>query len=108
MFADLRNELTGGRGAASGTVSEHCFMATFGCNTILCAFIWNATTKPNVAVPIHLLWTLMFLIVYATESVLLGMTRVDEKTYRKWIWMILRTLTRGDWVSLVDCRQIPT
>ena len=65
-------------------------------------------TKPDGAILIHLFCTLMFLKFYATESVLSGMARVDEKTYRKWIWMILRTLTMEDWVSLVDCCQIPT
>ena len=61
-------------------------------------------TKPDGAILIHLFCTLMFLKFYATESVLSGMARVDEKTYRKWIWVILRTLTMEDWVSLVDCR----
>ena len=41
VFADLGNELLGGRGASYGTVFERRFMATFGCNTILCALNWN-------------------------------------------------------------------
>ena len=35
----------------------------------------------------HILWTLLFLKLYMSESVLSGLVGVDEKSYRKWIWI---------------------
>ena len=38
--------------------------------------------------PKHLLWALMHIQVYATEPVLAGIAKTDEKTYRKWSYAI--------------------
>ena len=107
-FAELGYELLGGRGAVGGTVLDCHFAATFGCNTMLCVLMWDALTVPDGAIPIHLLWALMFLKVHRLEMVLSNMARVDEKTFRKWTWTILRALMMEPWVSLVDCCVIPT
>lgn len=40
----------------------------------------------KIAEPIHLLWALMLLKIYATEAVLSGPCGVDEDTFRKWAW----------------------
>ena len=34
---------------------DHRFAATFGCNTMLCALMWDALTVPDRAIPVHLL-----------------------------------------------------
>ena len=46
VFAELGNELIRGRGAASGTVFDHHFSATFGCNMMLCVLMWDALVVP--------------------------------------------------------------
>ena len=37
----------------------------------------------------HLLWAQMFVKLYNTVNVLSGMVKVDEKTFSKWVWIIL-------------------
>mmetsp|Transcript_13127 Transcript_13127/g.24666 ORF Transcript_13127/g.24666 Transcript_13127/m.24666 type:complete len:107 (+) Transcript_13127:291-611(+) len=39
---------------------------------------------------VHLLWALMFMKVYATESVLAGKLGVDDDTFRTHIWPIIK------------------
>ena len=51
--------------------------------------------------PIHLLWTLMFLKGYHKESVNSAIAEVDEKTFRKWVWILIPEISylEGDLVS---------
>ena len=42
---------------------------------------------------IHLLWALLFLKLYTPEAALSGMVRVDEKIYRKHVWIILKSIS---------------
>jgi hypothetical protein len=55
--------------------------------------IWNQMAEigvvPYGVEPGHLLWTLMFLKVYAPEPVLCSLCKCDPKTYRKWVWLLL-------------------
>ena len=49
---------------------------------------------PEGAHPAHLLLCLMFLKIYATETVLCTMAGgVEEKTFRKWSWMFVDELS---------------
>ena len=47
---------------------------------------------PKQASPVHLLWSLMFLKVYASEHINSMIAEVDEKTFRKWTWKFIRLL----------------
>ena len=49
-----------------------------------------------------MLWTLLFLKVYASENVLCKICACDEKTLRKWVWMMLDEMARLDVVSVYD------
>lgn len=73
------------------------FRSHFGTTPALCAYLWDRIDKlslPAGAKWYHLLWALLFLKLYATEEVLSGMVGgVDEKTYRRWTWEILRALS---------------
>ena len=64
------------------------FVAYFGVSPRIVEDCWllilNSLLYPTGIQPIHLLWTLMHLKVYATEIVLAGIAKVDEKTFRKW------------------------
>ena len=41
---------------------------------------------------VHLLWTLMFLKTYQPVNVLAARCKVDEKTYRKYLWQVLEVI----------------
>jgi len=47
----------------------------------------------------HLLWSFLFLKTYDPEKVLSVACGVDEKTYRKWVWLVLDLLGELDLVS---------
>ena len=66
---------------------ERMFCSSFGTSLEVCATIWNLldpyTTMPTKGLsPKHLLWALMYLKVYAKESIHCSMAGgVDEKTF---------------------------
>jgi hypothetical protein len=53
------------------------------------AIVWHLIDKPEGAEPKHLLWTLPFLKVYASEDVLHNMVGTGKNTYRKLTDIIL-------------------
>lgn len=46
----------------------------------------------SYAMPVHLLWGLMLMKVYATEDVLANIAKATEKTFRKWAWAFIDAL----------------
>jgi hypothetical protein len=72
---------------------ERRFRAMFGTSPFNCSRLWlklDLTHLPNGARPKHLLWALMFLMLYNTEHILRTLAGgVDEKTYRKWTWLFI-------------------
>ena len=65
------------------------FKAFFGICPEGCSMIWDMLqpneTMPKGVKPEHLLWGLLFMKVYATETALVSMVNApDEKTFRKW------------------------
>lgn len=65
------------------------FRAFFGASAAVCSDIWGMLrpeeTMPKGSKPEHLLWSLVFLKVYASEQVLRSLVgSPDEKTFRKW------------------------
>ena len=69
------------------------FKAHFGATPEICADIWQMINPPQhinrYARPVHLLWGLMLMRVYATEEILSAIAGVTEKTYRKWAWKFI-------------------
>lgn len=74
-------------------ISMRKFKAHFGATPAICADIWQMINPREListyAKPIHLLWGLMLIKVYATEEVLSGIAGVTEKTFRKWAWKFI-------------------
>ncbi len=70
------------------------FMASFGVTPTCCRMLWDQIYDdfPNGGRPKHLLWALYFLKTYASEHVACNVLRVDEKTYRKWVWIFVNLL----------------
>lgn len=75
-------------------MSKRKFKAYFGATPQICADIWQMINPheeiSSYAKPVHLLWALMLIKVYATEEVLSGIAGVTEKTFRKWAWKFIQ------------------
>jgi hypothetical protein len=74
-------------------ICERDFRSLFGVAPEVCEYVWNHLSrhgwKPPRTRPKHLLWTLLFLKVYATEGLLAFMAQTSRKTFRKWVWLLL-------------------
>lgn len=78
-------------------VAHRKFMSFFGTTPFICSMLWAflepLENMPNGVKPVHLLWALLFLKVYATESVHCALVGgVDEKTFRKWTWIFVHDI----------------
>ena len=87
-------------------MSRRKFKAYFGADPEICADIWQMINPPEevsrYARPMHLLWGLLLMKVYATEEVLSGIAGVTEKTFRKWAWKFIKEVADLSY-SLVSC-----
>lgn len=85
------------RRAAGLTVVDRSrrFRALFGVSPLVCQKIWELLESSRLPAsnPVHLLWALMFLKVYASEHVHACLAGVDEKTLRKWQWKYVRLIS---------------
>lgn len=70
------------------------FKAFFGVSPSICAMAWQhlKTSLPTDYNEMHLLWALLFLKCYNTESVNCSIAGCDEKTFRKRIWVVIEML----------------
>ncbi len=75
------------------------FRSHFGTSPGVCSILWDHI-QPTLALDLqatfsHLLWALMFLKVYSSESVLAGKCNaVDEKTYREKVRPIVEAIAK--------------
>ncbi|KAG9399900.1 hypothetical protein AC1031_011321 [Aphanomyces cochlioides] len=73
------------------------FKSMFGVSPSIASILWkDLQPTPSDAKPCHLLWALLFLKVYATEHVHAALCQVDEKTFRKWTWIMITWNRRFD------------
>jgi hypothetical protein len=75
------------------------FKALFGTTAQVCVTLWELmspeTSMPKNARPKHLLWALLLLKVYGTETVLSSLVGgTTEKTYRKWAWCFIEGIAK--------------
>ena len=72
---------------------------------MVCVIVWGelkwSMLVKDACKPKHLLWVLIFLKTYTTESSLAVAIGVDEKTLRKWIFIIIYAISdlENDWVG---------
>ena len=99
-----RMTLTYGKGLQE---KERTFCSFFGIDCRVVSDAWNIFfdidnnsffDKDRIQMlrnlkPVHVLWTLLFLKVYATEQVLSKSCRCTAKTFGKWIWIIILEMT---------------
>lgn len=89
-FESLANELL----SSTRCQNSRFYSALFGVSSTVSQIVWAkiCTDLPQSASPRHLLWALYFLKGYGTEernSVVFGVT---EKTYRTWVWVVVRQI----------------
>lgn len=74
------------------------FRYLFGISLSTCVRAWNLCVDSNYlpagTQQYHFLWSLMFLKLYGTQSMLARLAGTTQKTYRKWVWPIIRCLSR--------------
>jgi hypothetical protein len=107
MFAQMGQQFWSKSQGLGGSwhVSLRRFKEMFGCSPFLCSLLWEWLSDPEQLSPsvgihaIHLLWALMFLKAYFTEAIGAALCGCDEKTYRKWVWIVVGELAHIDVVS---------
>jgi hypothetical protein len=88
VFAALSVNITNRNPTLSVGTNNRRFRATFGssspwvCSESCCLIAARGNTQEKIK-PSHLLWTLCFLKLYASENVVSAMCDCDEKTLRK-------------------------
>ena len=98
----LAYKITRRRPAVSRSTSHRRFVSLFGISSRIVSALWRLlerqATLPRGFTPAHLLWTLCFVKVYATEAITAALFGCDEKTLRKWIWIGLKQLADIDFM----------
>ena len=78
------------------------FVAHFGVSPRVVAAIWNRLDDKDLLPwdmeTKHLLWCLLFLKQYSQQRCMAPWCGTDEKTYRKWVWIVLDVLGEMDLV----------
>ena len=92
-FQELARDMKGmPRANLRSKTFDRNYRTMFGVGAIVTSDLWGLCgTRLNhiSALPKHLLWTLAFLKVHATEAVLCSFLGCDRKTLRKWVWPVL-------------------
>ena len=84
------------------------FRSFFGASWTVCAEAWvriypELSNGNKFLRKKHLLWALLFLKLYSTESIHAGLVGCDEKTFSKWVWKVVAALADLD-VELVSLK----
>ena len=91
--------------ALSRSINRRRFQANFGVTPATVSYVWDLLLKegnlPRGFRPTHLLWTLVFLKMYACEHITSALCGCDEKTLRKWVWIGVAKLSELDLVSMI-------
>ena len=77
------------------------FRAMFGCSSLICSELWllietNAGAIAAKVKPCHLLWALIFLELYKSIWVLAAIVGTTEKTYMKWVRLVVSIISLAD------------
>lgn len=91
-FCVLGCKLTKHNANGSYAVGLRRFRGLFGCNPMICSIVWNLLTVHCGSHPEHLLYALLLLKTYPTETTMRAITGRDEKTLRKWAWTYINLM----------------
>ena len=96
-FKAIANEVLRKNPNRTDKEQERTWDEYFGTSSVVAAELWN-NINPTITVdpkskPKHLLWALLFLKQYATESVHCSIVGIqDQKTFRLWSWRFVRAI----------------
>ena len=67
--------------------------------------VWDEIENllPRGGKPVHLLWGLLYLKVYASEDVLVAIANTTRKTFRKWSKIVTKLMAHLNYVSTGKC-----
>lgn len=96
IFYKLGSSLTHHNICNDNITGRRRYRAMFGCTPLVSSITWNLIKNdlPQNATPNHLLWALFFLKAYNNEEINHAVFNVDEKTYRKWIWLVIYAISK--------------
>ena len=86
----------------SVNLKKRRFITFFGASNEIIFNLWNLMCDniSDVRNPMYLMWTMMFIKQYNKESTYASICGCTEKTFRKWVWIYLKVISRLDLVSL--------
>ena len=112
-FENMGRKIMDRKMEGSSSTFERRFRSFLGASPMVVESIWNRldpfrTIEPRHkgVKPVHLLWVLLFMKVYAEESIHTGLVGgVDEKTFRKWIWIFIKDISYLE-DEVVSCKYM--
>jgi len=79
------------------------YRAHFGTSLSVTAALWNQLMQHGERTrrfsPAKLLWALYFLKTYTSEDVASSFFHCSPKTYRKWTWIVIQSISQLELVS---------
>lgn len=102
MFLSVAIDMVAGMEHDFGSYweKENKFKSLFGVSPEVAGTMWDSYLMENglllrhpLAKKKHLLWALLFLFSYPTETVSCVITKASRKTYRKWCWIMITELS---------------
>ena len=112
-FIDQGRIITGHErrlGFVQNKTEERLFIAYFGTTALVCSHVWSLIF-PDIShhrrvSPTHLLWTLMFMKIYASTDVMSGIARCNPTTFQKWVWRILPALADASYQKVLTSYEL--
>lgn len=92
MFLATARNIMNNKTSPAKTIVKR-FRSMFGVNHEICPQVYNNISNfVEGLMPCHLLWALMLMKLYSSESALAAMTGTSEKTFRKWAWKVIESI----------------
>lgn len=90
LFLNLGLKIMNKKSSSSSGRNLIVFRAHYGTSPEVVSHLWGRISLVQSGVMHkHVLWALLFMKVYSTEHVLSGIVNCNEKTFRKWIWIVI-------------------
>lgn len=106
-FEALGQQLAGYTISTSNKIKRHRFVSFFGIEPLIVSILWSmlvdakdeimvSFTFADTVKPVYLLWALLFLKCYNTNTRNAAIAGVDEKTFRHWSWIQIKAIANLD------------
>ena len=103
-FEALGQQLEGYTISTSNKIKRHRFVSFFGIDALIVSILWSMLVDAEDEImvrvdsvkPVYLLWALLFLKCYNTNTRNAAITGVDEKTFRHWSWILIEAMANFD------------